>query len=100
MLEAHIDLLTDDAGVAGDRGADQIRAQLQRGFFIESGRQSLLRKLNAVTLNARELDFERIAIRSHRFDLNRLARWLRRSNDGLGCKVEWDTKHVGVFDVE
>ena len=100
MLEAHVHALADDAGVAGDRRADEIGAEFQDGVVVEVGGQPFLRQLDAIALDAREADFQRVALRAHGLDLHRLARRLRRGDDRLGREVEGNAEDVGVFDVE
>jgi len=62
MLEIEVDGLADDAGIAGDRGADQIGAELQDRIVVEDRAQALLRQLDAVAFHARKPDFQRIAL--------------------------------------
>ena len=81
-------------------GADQVRRELQDRVVVELGGQPLLRQLDAVALDAREADLERVALGPHRLDLDRLARRLRRRDDRLGGEVERDAEDVGVLDVE
>ncbi len=74
--------------------------EFQDRVVVEVGGEPLLRQLDAVAFDAREADFERVALRAHGLDLNRLARRLRRGDDGLGGEVEGNAEDVGVFDVE
>ena len=57
-------------------------------------------KFDAIALDAREADFEGVALGAHGLDLNRLARRLRRSHDRLGREVEGNAEDIGVFHVE
>ena len=100
VLEVQVHALADDAGVARDRWADEVGREFQDGVVVEVGGQPLLGQLHAVALDAREADFERIALGAHGLDLDRLARRLRRGDDRLGGEVERNAEHVGVFDVE
>ena len=100
VFEVEIDTLADDAGVLRDRRADEIGRQLQHGVVVEFGGQPLLGQFDAVAFDAREADFERIALGPHGLDLDRLARRLRRRDDRLGGEVERNAEHVGIFDVE
>ena len=67
---------------------------------LNSAFEPFLGQFDAVALDAREADFERVALRPHGLDLNRLARRLRRSDDRLGGEVERNAEDVGIFDVE
>ena len=67
---------------------------------LNVGRQPFLRQFDAVALDAREADFERVALGPHGLDLDRLARRLRRRDDRLGGEVEGNAEDVGVLDVE
>ena len=100
VLEAQVDAFADDAGVPRDRRADEVGGQLQHGVVVELGGQPFLRQLDAIALDAREADFERVALGPHGLDLNGLARRLRRRDDRLGREVEGNAEDVGVFDVE
>ena len=81
-------------------GADEVGRQLQDGVVVELGGQPLLGQFDAIALDAREADFEGIALGPHGLDLDRLARRLRRRDDRLGGEVEGNAEDVGVFDVE
>jgi hypothetical protein len=83
-----------------DGGADQIGREVQDRVVVEGRREALLGQLDAVAFDAREADFQGVAVRADRLDLHRLARRLRRRDDGLGGEVEGDAEDVGVFDVE
>ena len=74
--------------------------EFQDRVVVEVGRQPFLGQLDAVAFDAREADFEGVAIGADGLDLNRLARRLRRRNDRLGGEVEGNAEDVGVFDVE
>jgi hypothetical protein len=39
VLQAELHILTDDAGVPGDRRTDKVRRQLQHGVVVELGGQ-------------------------------------------------------------
>ena len=67
VLEVQVHAFADDAGVAGDRRADQIGGQLQDRVVVELGGEPLLRQFDAVALDAREADFQ--ASRSGRIAL-------------------------------
>ena len=81
-------------------GPDEVRGELQDGVVVEVGGQPLLRQFDAVALDAREADFERIALGADGLDLDGLARRLRRRDDRLGREVEGNAEDVGVLDVE
>ena len=83
-----------------DGRADQVRRQLQDRVVVEFGREPLLGQLDAIALDAREADFQSIALGPHGLDLDRLAGRLRRRHDRLGGEVERNAEDVGVFDVE
>ena len=100
VLQAQINLLPDDAGVARDRRADEIRRQLQDRVGVELGSQPLFGQLDAVTDDAREADFQGIAVGPHSLHVDGLARRLRRRHDRLGREIERDAQHVGVFGIE
>ena len=100
MREAHVLTLADDALIAGDRRTDEIRVELENGVGIEVGRQPFVRQLDAVALDAREADLERIALGAHGLDLNGLAWRLRRRHHRLGREVERNAEDVRVFNVE
>ena len=87
-------------GVPRDRRPDEVGGEFQDGVVVELGRQPLLGQLDAIALDAREADFERIALGADGLDLDGLARRLRRGDDGLGREVEGNAEDVGVFDVE
>ena len=55
---------------------------------------------DAIALDARKTDFERVAFGPDSLDLDRLARRLRRRDDRLRGEVERNAEHVGVLDVE
>ena len=74
--------------------------ELQDGIVVEFGGEPFLRQFDAVAFDAREADFERVALGPHGLDLDRLARRLRRRDDRLGREVEGNAEDVGVFDVE
>ena len=80
--------------------ADEVGGQFQDGVLVEVGCQPLLGQFDAVAFDAREADFERVALGADRLDLDRLARRLRRRDDRLGREVEGNAEDVGVFDVE
>ena len=67
---------------------------------MNSAVEPFLRQLDAIALDAREADFECVALGPHGLDLDRLARRLRRSDDRLGREVEGNAEHVGIFDIE
>ena len=100
MLQTHVGTFTDDAGIAGDGRPYQAGAQRKNRFAVELGSEPLFRQLHAVALHAGEANLQRNALRAHGLDLNGLAWWLWRTNDGLGREVERDAKNVGIFDVE
>ena len=98
--EVQVHRLADDPGVAGLGGADEIGRELQDRVLVEAGGEPLFRQLDAVALDAREADLERIAVGPDGLDLDGLARRLRRRDHRLGVEVERDAEHVGVLDVE
>jgi len=98
--QIQVDLLADDPGVSCFRRANQIRSQFQDGVLIEFRSQPFLRQLDAISDDAREADFKRIAIRAHGSDLDGFAWRLRWSDDRFGGEVEGDAENVGVFDIE
>jgi hypothetical protein len=67
---------------------------------VERCRQPLVRQLDAVALDAREADLQRVALGPHGLHADSLARLLRRRDHRLGVEVERDAQHVGVLDVE
>ena len=79
---------------------DKIRREFQNGIGVEIGGEPFLRQFDAIAFDARKADFKRVALRPHGFDLDRLARRLRRGDDGLGREVEGDAEDVGIFHVE
>ena len=100
VFQTEFDALADDAFVLRDGGADQIGRQLQDGIVIELGGEALLGQFDAVAGDAREADFERVAVGADGLHLDGLAGRLRRSDHRLGREVERNPQHVGVFDVE
>ena len=100
VLQVHVHAFADDAGIAGDGGADEVGAELEDGIFVEVGCEAFLGQFDAVAFDAGEADFERVALRADGFDLDRLARRLRRGDDGLGREVEGNAEDIGVFDIE
>src|SRR5664280_931916 len=98
MGEAHVLTLADDALIAGNRWADEIRVEFENGVCIEIGRQAILRQLDAVALDAREADLEGIALGAHGLDLDGLARRLRGSHNRLGREVEGNSEDVRVLN--
>ncbi len=101
VLEVQVHALADDAGVPRDRtGRPGPGVSSRIGVVVELGRQPLLGQLDAIALDAREADFERVALGPHGLDLDRLARRLRRRDDRLGREVERNAEDVGVLDVE
>jgi len=91
---------TDDARVARDRGADNVRAEYQDGVVVEVGGQPFLGQLHAIAFDAWEADFEVVALGAHRLDLHRLTRWLWRSNDRLRSEIEGNAEDIRVFHIE
>ena len=83
-----------------DGRADEIGGQLENRIVVEVGGEAFLGQFDAVAFDAREADFQRVALRANGLDLNRLARRLRRGDDRLGREVEGNAEDVGVFDVE
>ena len=100
MFQAEVNVRTDDAGVPGNRGANQVRRQLQDGVAIECCGQPFLGQFDAVALHAWEADSQVIAFGAHGFDLDGLAGWLWGRHHRSGGEVEWHPQDVGVFDVE
>ena len=49
-----------------DRRADEVGRQLQDGVVVELGGQPLLGQLDAIALDAREADLQRVALGPHR----------------------------------
>ena len=68
--------------------ADEIGREFQDGIVVEVGGQPFLGQFDAIAFDAREADFQSIAIGGDRFDLNRFTRRLRRRDDRLGGEVE------------
>ena len=62
MLQAQIDAFADDAGIARDGGADEVGRQFQDRIVVEFGRQPFLGQFDAIAFDAREADFERVAL--------------------------------------
>ena len=46
--------------------ADEVGRELEDGVVVEVGGEPLLGQLDAVALDAREADFERVALGAHR----------------------------------
>ena len=100
VFQAEVNVLTDDAGIPGHRGADKVRRQLQYGVAVERGGQPFLGQFDAVALHAGEADFQVIAFRANSFDLDGLAGRLWGRHHWFGGEVERYPQDVGVFDVE
>ena len=100
VFKAQIDAFADDAGVPSDGRTDQIGSQFQHGVRCELGFEPFLGKFDPVALHSRECDLQVIALWTHRLDLNRFSRRLRRSDNWLCGEVERNSKNVGIFDVE
>ena len=100
VFQTEIDGFADDPGVLGDGRAHQIGGQLQDGVVVELGGQPFFGQFDAVAFDAREADFERIAIGPHSLDLDGLARRLWRRNHRLGGEIEGDPQRVGIFHIE
>ena len=100
VLDGQVHALADDALVLGDGRADKSGRQLQHRILVEFRRELLVRQLDAIAFDAREADFERVALRADRMDADGLARLGRRRDDGLRREVEGDAENVGIFDVE
>ena len=100
MLKIHVHALAYDAGIVGDRRSDDVWGEFEDGILVELGCEALLGQIDAITFDAREANFERVALGSHSLDLNRFARRLGRRDDGLGREVEGNAEHIGVFDIE
>ncbi len=66
VLQAQVHAFADDAGVARDGRADKVGAEYQDGVVVEVGGQPFLGQLHAIAFDAREADFERIALGAHR----------------------------------
>ena len=66
VLEVQVDAFADDAGVARDRRADEIGGQFQDGIVVEVGGQPFLGQFDAIAFDAREADFEGVALGAHR----------------------------------
>ena len=64
VLEVHVHAFADDAGVARDRRADEVGAEFQDRVVVEVGGQPFLGQLDAIAFDAREADFERVALRA------------------------------------
>jgi len=56
MREAHVHAFTDNARVARDRGADNVRAEYEDGVVIEVGAQPFLGQLHAIAFDAGEAE--------------------------------------------
>ena len=78
---------------------DEVGAEFENGVLVEAGGEALFGQLDVVALHAGEADFERVAVWNG-FDLNRLTRWLRWSDDGLRREVEGDAENIGILDIE
>jgi hypothetical protein len=100
MREIHVGGLADDTGILRRGGADDVRAKYKYGVVVKVGGQPFLGQLHAIAFDAGEADFEGVALGADRFDLNRLARRLRRCNDRLRREVEGNAEDVGVFHIE
>ena len=98
--KVQVDAFADDAGVLRDRWPDEVRGQFQDRVVVEVGGQPFLGQFDPIAFDAREADFERVALGPHGLDLDGLARRLRRGDDRLGREVEGNAEDVGVFDVE
>src|SRR2546423_1165586 len=100
MNQRQVDAFADDSLVPGHRGTDELRREYQRRVIGEFRREPVLRQLDAVSLDAREADLARIALRADGVDVNRFARRLRRSDHRLRVEVEGNAEDVRVFHVE
>ena len=100
VFQVQVDAFADDAGVPGDRRADEVGRQLQDRVVVEVGRQPFLGQFDAIAFDAREADFESVAVGPDGLDLDGLARRLRRRDDRLGGEIEGNAEDVGIFDVE
>ena len=100
MHQIQIHRFADDAGIARFGCTHQVGGEFKHGVGVEVGGESVFRQLGAIALHAREADFAVVAVGADGFDLDGLARFLRRRDHGLGGEIEGDAEHVGVFDVE
>src|SRR5262249_21165535 len=100
VFQAEVNVRTDNAGIPGDRGTDQVWRELQHGVAIKLGSQPFLRQFDAVALDAGEADFQAIAFGTHGFNLDGLTGRLWRRNHRSGGEVERYSQDIGVFDIE
>ena len=100
MAGDEIDRLANDARVLRDGRTDQIGGELQNRIGIEFGGEPLFWELDAIALNTRKLNFQGIAFRAHRLDMNGLPGWLRRRHDRFGGEIERYAEYIGIFDIE
>ena len=77
-----------------------LSSRMEDGILVKVAFEPLLRQLHAITLNAGKPDFESVALWADGLDLNRLARRLRRRDDGLRREIEWNAEDISVFHVE
>src|SRR5688572_20395975 len=100
MLQAHVDSLADDSGVAGYRRTNEIRTQFQYRVVVELGCEPLIWQLDPISLHPREDDLEVVSLWADRLHLHGVPWRLRRRHHRLRGEVERDPEHIGVLDVQ
>ena len=100
MFQRQVGWFTNNAGVFGLRGTDQVWCEFKRVVRAERGFQSFFGQFDAVTGDSRKANFQLIAFRADGFDVNGLSGWLRLDDDWLGVEVERDAQYVGILNVE
>ena len=88
VFQAEVNIRTNDAGIPGNRGTNQIRRQFHDRVAIERRGQPFLGQFDAVALHTGEADFQVIALGTHGFDLDGLARRLWGRDYRSGGEVE------------
>ena len=100
VFEAQIDTFADNAGVPSNRRTDQIGSQFQHGIRGELGFEPFFGKFDTIALHSGERDFQVVALWTHRLDLNRFSRRLRRSDNWLSVEIERNSKYICIFNVK
>jgi hypothetical protein len=100
MYEIQIDRRTNNSRVLRLCSPYEIGGENEGRIVVEISRKAFLRQFDAIPLNTRKTDFERITIRSDCFDLNSFARRLRSCYDRLGREVEGNAQYVRIFNIE
>src|SRR6185437_28521 len=87
VLKAHLHALPNDAGYIDDRRADEVGREFENGVGVEISGETFLWKFDTVAFDAGKGDFQLVTIGTHRLDLYRIARRLRRRDNRLGGEV-------------